>query len=109
MSMNMKLRPIFGTIAIAAALGLAACSSKAPETTDNAVDNATVEVPAAENVAVPPPAANTTAPANVAVAAPEPAKPNEAQIQEDADATGMTARLPSSDETAPAAKEEMQK
>jgi predicted small lipoprotein YifL len=92
-------------LTLAAAVALAACSSKPPETLpeDNVaeVDNVTENA----NVAVAPLAENVT---NVAEkAAPAPSLTDEQQMRDDADATGMTSRLPdeapvSGNQTAPA-------
>jgi predicted small lipoprotein YifL len=92
-------------LTLATALALAACSSKPPETLpeDNVVevDNATENA----NVAIAPPVENAT---NVAEkAAPAPGFTDAQQMQDDADASGMTARLPdeapvSGNQTAPA-------
>lgn len=80
--------------ALAAAAALAACSGASEETVsaDNAVNamELTEELPA-ENLTETAPVVtdNAVAPAPVA----EPAAPDEAQIQDDAEAVGMTARV----------------
>ena len=80
--------------AFAAAAALAACSGASEETApvENAVNamDLTEELPA-ENItdAAPVETENATTPAPVA----EPATPDEAQIQDDAEAVGMTARV----------------
>lgn len=87
---------------IAALALLAACSSNEDPP---AVENAYVEqvpVVANEVVAVEAPAAANTTVSRDEVPAPID-QPNEAQMQEDAEATGMTSRLPDRDETAPVA------
>jgi len=94
-------------VMLAAAVGLAGCNSSPPEKLpdDNAVEvgsepaNTVVDLPMpVENVGN---AANTVAPA-----APPPSLSEQQQMNDDADATGMTARLPdeapgSGNETAP--------
>ncbi|OYX50829.1 MAG: hypothetical protein B7Y97_06320 [Sphingomonas sp. 32-66-10] len=94
--------------ALAAAAALAACSGASEETApaENAVNamDLTEDLPADENVtdAAPMMTENATAPAPVA----ESAQPDEAQIQDDAEAVGMTARVQRGDssgnQTAPA-------
>lgn len=80
--------------AVAAAAALAACSGASEETVsaDNAVNamELTEELPA-ENLTDTAPVVteNATTPAPVA----EPAAPDEAQIQDDAESVGMTARV----------------
>lgn len=93
--------------ALAAAAALAACSGASEETApaENAVNamDLTEELPA-ENLTDTAPVVteNATTPAPVA----EPATPDEAQIQDDAEAVGMTARVDRSggttNQTAPA-------
>lgn len=96
--------------ALAAALGLAACSSKPADppplntgAAANATENETAE-------AAPPPA--ITPPVSEAQSKSEPVPDENAlptdgsgpppQVRDDADAAGMTARLPDSDDTQPA-------
>lgn len=87
--------------ALAAAAALAACSGASEETVpaENAVNamELTEDLPA-ENLTDTAPVVsdNATAPAPVA----EPAAPDEAQIQDDAEAVGMTARVDRSGGTA---------
>jgi hypothetical protein len=80
---------------LVAALAMSACSKgpeeKLPEDNSVVVENATENA----NVAVAPPA-NTT---ETAKAAPAPGFTDDQQMHDDADATGMTARLP--DESTP--------
>ncbi|WP_422057007.1 hypothetical protein [Sphingomonas sp.] len=93
--------------ALAAAAALAACSGASEETApvENEVNamELTEDLPE-ENLAEPAPMAidNMAAPAPVA----EPAQPDEEQIQDDAEAVGMTARVQRGDsagnQTAPA-------
>ena len=81
--------------ALAAAAALAACSGASEESApaENAVNamELTEDLPADENVTETAPLTidNATAPAPVA----EPAAPDEAQIQDDAESVGMTARV----------------
>lgn len=82
-------------LTLAAAFALAGCSRNEPEKLPedlNVAEVGNVAV-ATENVAVAPPVANST---NVATpkAAPVPGFTDDQQIADDADATGMTARLP---------------
>lgn len=96
---------IAAILTLAAACALAGCN-RSPE--EKLPDDNTVEVVNATenaNVAVAPSAVNAT---NVAAAKPAPAPgfTDEQQMKDDADATGMTARLPdetplSGNETAP--------
>ncbi len=87
--------------ALAAAAALAACSGASEETApaENAVNamDLTEELPA-ENITDTGPVEteNATTPAPVA----EPATPDEAQIQDDAESVGMTARVDRSGGTA---------
>ena len=90
-------------------LALAGCKKPAPEIEPSEVGNSLTEVPAdnfAPPVVVAPPVAPPVA-ANTATATPPPAPPvertvrEEQQIEEDADASGMTARLPADDDTQP--------
>ena len=92
-------------LTLAAAFALAGCNrgpeEKLPE--ENVVE--VVNVTENANVAVAPPAENATN-ATTAKAAPAPGFTDEQQMKDDADATGMTARLPdetpsSGTETAP--------
>lgn len=94
--------------AIAAAAALAACSGASEETApvENEVNamELSEDLPADENVidTAPVVTENATAPAPVA----EPVLPDEEQIQDDAEAVGMTARVQRGDtsgnQTAPA-------
>jgi len=87
----------------ASALALSACGSKEPEA---------VEIENTENIEMPEdltPTNETPAPENVtnevAPAAPPPAFSDDEQIRDDADATGLTARLPRNESEAPVANE----
>lgn len=89
----------FALIALAGALALSACGKKEEDTsaTNNLVE------PPVENVFIEEPDAPLTAPGDNA-SVPEPAAPptisEQQQIQHDAEATGMTARLDRSADTA---------
>jgi hypothetical protein len=91
-----------------AALALSGCN-RGPEAEKLPEDNVTEVVNATENanVVVAPPAVNASNASNTtAKAAPAPGFTDDAQMRDDADATGMTARLPdeapaSGNETAP--------
>ncbi|MBJ7443836.1 MAG: hypothetical protein JHD32_05880 [Sphingobium sp.] len=78
--------------ALAGALALSACGKKEeePTATNNLVE------PPVENVIIEEPDAVLPPPSNNAVATPAapPSVSEQQQIQDDADATGMTARLP---------------
>lgn len=105
----MNRRMIQLATALAAAAALASCSGGSEEAApaENAVNamELTEDLPADENVAEPDPVVteNTTAPVPVA----EAPLPDEEQIQDDAEAVGMTARVDrsggtASNQTAPA-------
>lgn len=87
-------------LTFAAALALAACGKKDEEAApvNNLVEPPVENVIVEEPDAVPPPAAN-----NAAEPAPAPAPDisEDQQIQDDAAATGMTARLPADGESSP--------
>jgi len=96
-------------VALAAALGLAACSSKPADpaplntgTAMNETDNATAETvpPVAETPPVAQAQTGTDPVANPGATPSTDATPS-AQVSEDADASGMTARLPETNENAP--------
>jgi hypothetical protein len=88
-----------GFLTIATALMLAACngagSEKLPDDNMSEIGNLSENT----DIAItPPPVTNVTEPSNAtAEAAPAPGFTEEQQMKDDADATGMTARLP--DET----------
>lgn len=92
------------------ALALAGCKKPAPEARESDVSNALTEVPAevdapvpsAESAAPTPPPVATVAPAARPPAPAERTVREEQQISEDADASGMTARLPADGDTQPA-------
>jgi hypothetical protein len=102
-----KAARIAGPLAFAALLGLAACSKEpnhqqTDEPGNYADDQNTGEIPPE---AAPQPVETlheTPPPSNVAVAAPVDHTTEDQQMQEDADASGMTSRLPRPDQTAPA-------
>lgn len=80
--------------ALAGALALSACGKKAEEEapmTNNLVEPPADLEPINEAVPPPPPAEN------IAVAAPPPEVSDDQQMLDDADATGLTARLPAGD------------
>jgi hypothetical protein len=94
---------------LAAALAVAACGKK-EEPISELQDNAVTEMPIEDNVALnvedpapaPPPAVNVT---NTVAAAPPPAFTDTEQMRDDADATGLTSRIPSDDAPRPTANE----
>ncbi|WP_294133761.1 hypothetical protein [Sphingobium sp.] len=89
--------------ALAGALALSACGKKEeePTATNNLVE------PPVENVIIEEPDAVLPPPSNNAVATPAapPSVSEQQQIQDDADATGMTARLPQEGEESQPADE----
>jgi hypothetical protein len=95
-------------LVIAAALGLSACGKKEEPVTDIGTENITTEVPVDEGAPVN--SVETAPPANVSInvtntVAPPPAFTDTEQMRDDADATGLTSRLPTEDganETQPA-------
>jgi len=98
------------SLALAAILGLAACKQQGPDPDalqENAVEGTAVENAIATNVVeAPPPVAGPLNETNMT--APPPEFSDTEQMRDDADATGLTARLPaqegdtSSNETQPA-------
>jgi predicted small lipoprotein YifL len=99
--------PIRAGLVLATALALTACGKKEeplPETPENVVTEVPVDtvLPAnAADAAIDPPA-----PTNVVTpAAPPPAFTDTEQMRDDADATGLTSRIPSDDAPRPAANE----
>lgn len=94
------------TLAFAATLALAACGKREE---DNAAAVNNLVEPPVENViidepdALPPPAATNNMAAAVPVPAPDISE--DQQVQDDAAATGMTARLPADGESSPAEAE----
>ncbi|RJF93369.1 hypothetical protein [Sphingomonas cavernae] len=92
-------------VTLAAALALAGCGRSEPE--EQPLDNVVVESEAPVNdiapvniVAPPPEVANATPPA-----APPPEFTDDEQMLDDADATGLTARLPAQDDVVPGSTE----
>ncbi len=87
---------IAGLFTLATAVALAACNTSAPEKLPD--DNMSEIGNISDNVDVaitPPPVDNVSNSTNeTAKAAPAPGFTEEQQIKDDADATGMTARLP---------------
>jgi predicted small lipoprotein YifL len=105
--MTMMRNSIRASLVLATALALSACGKKEeplPETPENVVTEVPVDevLPAnAGDAALDPPA-----PTNVATpAAPPPAFTDSQQMRDDADATGLTSRLPRDDAPPPAANE----
>lgn len=95
-------------VALAALVLLNACSGT-PEV--EAPANTTAEVVVVENAVVPappppPPPANVTA--SIDPPTPQPVVPDEKQVQEDADATGMTSRLSNEEVVQPVAENSSQ-
>lgn len=95
-------------LSLVATFALSACGSKEEAPIEAVQDNFVTEVPADE--AAPMNVDNAVAvpvePANVATkAAPPPAFTDKQQISDDADATGMTARIQSDDATGSVANE----
>jgi hypothetical protein len=92
----MRIRTV--AITLSAALALAACDRGEPE--QPPVDNNITELP--EEVvpmnAAPPPVENVT---NEVAPAPPPAFSDDEQMRDDADATGLTARLPQGETETP--------
>jgi len=85
-----------GFLTLSTALTIAACNSASPEKLPD--DNMSEIGNLSENTDIaltPPPTANVMVPSNAtAKAAPAPSFTEEQQMKDDADATGMTARLP---------------
>lgn len=102
------MRVTLMTTAAAMALALAGCKKPAPEARESDVTNSLTQVPADTEVAPPAePAPPPAPPANVARVDPAPTpveRPvrEEARIEDDADASGMTARLPADRDSQPA-------
>lgn len=99
-------RLFFLGLPMAAALAVAACSRGEPEPEQNVAATepagTTVEIPEVAEPAIP---AEPSPPADNMTAEEEPV-PAEVQMQEDADATGMTSRLPPpTEDQAPVATE----
>ncbi|MBX3592960.1 hypothetical protein [Sphingomonas sp.] len=88
---------IAATVTIAAALALSACSgaSKPEEPAVNEMDNVTVidETPS-ENIVEPEPTPSATPTPTAAATPVADLRQPEQQVQDDAEAVGMTARLP---------------
>ena len=104
--MRISAYPAVGTLMLVAALALTACKREAPlEDVDanNIVEMPADETPLNQAIAEPaPPPANVVEPTPDA---PPPKVAEDAQMRDDADATGLTSRLPeedgSSNETQP--------
>jgi hypothetical protein len=108
MKMVSTLGRVAAPLAFAALLGLAACSSDpTPPDSGNIVENETVdEAPLPLPEPAVPEVVNDVAPANVSVAIPDKI-PDEQQMQEDADAAGMTSRLTPRNESASSSEGEV--
>jgi hypothetical protein len=101
-TMRISTRAV-AVIGLTAILGLSACKQEQPADAlqENAMAEAPIEnvTPAVNQAEVIPP---VTGPINaVNMAAPPPAFTDKQQIQDDADATGMTARMPNDNPDAP--------
>lgn len=84
-------------LVLAATLALAACGSKTEETVTDLRDNLVTEIPDEGTVVVNVAESTPTPPAEVNVTntiAPPPAFSDLQQMRDDADATGLTSRLP---------------
>lgn len=91
-------------LALSTLVVLGACSQRDQEPLTEAQTN--VETSAVvENIVAPPPLEPTVVATTEREVVPPPALdvPSEQQVQADAEATGMTSRMPSDDETLPAA------
>ncbi|CAN5399480.1 hypothetical protein BH09PSE3_BH09PSE3_24060 [soil metagenome] len=102
-----KIARIAAPLAFAALLGLAACS-KQPDSSEqeNLTENQSIDEIPPEAAPPAPEIVNETVPENVAVAAPPKAVTEDQQVQEDADASGMTSHLaPEEQAGTPAASE----
>ncbi len=86
-------------LVVAAALSLSACGKKEEPATDVGQENITTEVPVDEGAPINSVEATPiTAPLNVTKpVAPPPAFTDIEQMRDDADATGLTSRLPTDD------------
>lgn len=115
----MRVAKLAGLALVSAALMVAGCSRGHGDNEQQSVINeADVAPPEPNNVAVapaeqteaPPPVTHPAANAAESVApppAPAPQVTNQQQIQDDADATGLTARIPDNDGSAPANEAEV--
>lgn len=92
---------IAAPLAFAAMLGLSACSKeKTPEEPTNFIENENLsEMPPEAPPLALPEVVNEPAPANVADATPVDTTSQDQQMQEDADASGMTSRVKRPDQT----------
>lgn len=94
-----RIARVAAPIAFAALFGLAACSKDpAPEEPENIVENTVVEDITPEATPPAPEIVNQAPPANVAAAEPIDTTTRDQQMQEDADASGMTARVARDDD-----------
>lgn len=101
MTIFSKIARVAAPLAFAALFGLAACSKDpAPEEPQNFIENESTgdEIPPEAAPVVPEIANVTPPPANVAVAEPVDTTTQDQQMQEDADASGMTAHVQAPEE-----------
>jgi RNase H-fold protein (predicted Holliday junction resolvase) len=102
-----KIARVAAPLAFAALLGLAACSQeRSPHQPENTMENESVDEVPQEAAPRPVETLNEAPPANVAVAAPVDHTTEDQQMQEDADASGMTSRLQTYNEGVPASESE---
>jgi type IV secretory pathway VirB10-like protein len=94
-------------LGFAALLGLTACSSEQPpQEPENSIENESVDEIPPEATPAPVETLNEAPPANVAVAAPVDQPSEDQQMQEDAEASGMTAHYRADNESQPAQEAE---
>lgn len=102
-----KIARIAAPLGFAALLGLAACSSEQPpQEPENSMENESVDEAPPEATPAPVETLNQAPPANVVAAAPVDTVSEDQQIQEDADASGMTSHYRADNETQPAQEAE---
>lgn len=102
-----RIARVAAPFGLAALLGLAACSSEhKPPEPENAMENESVEEIPPEATPAPVETLNVAPPANVVVAAPVDQTSEDQQMQEDADASGMTAHYRADNESQPAQEAE---
>ena len=93
-------------LALVCALGVSGCNRTPDKPTELIEDNMTTEVPVDEATSVNTAEAPEPAPVNVTTTvAPPPAFTDTQQMRDDADATGLTSRLPTDEPSLPAANE----
>jgi hypothetical protein len=102
-----RIARIAAPLGFAALLGLAACSSEQkPQEPENSMENENVDEIPPEATPAPVETLNEAPPANVAVAAPVDHTSEDQQMQEDADASGMTSHYRADNESQPAQETE---